>query len=272
MASMLSLMSVDTLRFSGRVALRDFELGVEALGRFKIRQLAIVEVDPVHQYFKYFEHAVEPDALRAVALQCYPVGDRTSYSPSITRFLSSEVARCLVSVDLDFFGLVKTVMRVSERDNLGAALASCTQLMYLRLGLVGWATSSSSRREDEYHRAPIPQPPMLVPLLSSLPPTLRAFSLRLRVRCQEDGDWWTDCVPYWDVEKLDDIFAPETGRFSNLQGVALDVYPDSKDRCVKTIEEYDGPLLPKLQAAGMLRARVIRESWMSALGQPFYPE
>lgn len=164
-------------------------------------------------------------------------------------------------------------------------MAACTQLMYLRLGIFGWYHSSYGFGESESY-IPMPQPPMLVPLLTTLPPTFRILALRLRVRCSEVGDWWADCVPYWDLDKLDDIFAPRTGRFQNLERIMFDVHPDEGNCCVKTVEEYDAPLLPELQAAGMLRTQIVREPWMSksltpnikffadrfkgALGYPFH--
>ena len=297
LSSMLSFMSVNTLKISGDVPLRNPEPGIEVLcSRFNLYQLAITDVDPVlHDYLHFFECVTNPATLRAVALQCSPVGTGPFQSLCVVRFLSSEMAHGLVSVNLDFFGITSSSMSglslrmhvvgsepvltrfdiaESTREALGAALRGCTQLMYLRLGLVGWATASSSRRGYECY-APVPQPPMLVPLLSSLPPTFRALSLRLRVRCQEDGDWWSDCVPYWDLEKLDDIFGSAgTGERSpdpkpRSVSVMFDVYPDDEDLRVKTLEEYDAPVLPKLQTAGMLRARVVREPWRSESSPPF---
>ena len=296
LSSMLSFMSVNTLKISGDVPLRNPEPDIEALfSRFDLHQLAIIDADSVHDYLHFFERVTNPAVLRAVALQCSPVGTGPLQSLGVVRLLSSEMARSLISVNLDFSGITSSSMSglsrrmhvlsseplltkfdiaESTREALGAALGGCTQLMYLRLGLVGWATASSSRRGYECY-APIPQPPMLVPLLSSLPLTFRALSLRLRVRCQEDGDWWSDCVPYWDLEKLDDIFgsAGTVERSPDPKprsvSVMFDVYPDDEDLRVKTLEEYDAPLLPKLQTAGMLRARVVREPWRSESSPPF---
>ncbi|KAI0702793.1 hypothetical protein C8T65DRAFT_261915 [Cerioporus squamosus] len=189
LSSMLSVMSVGTLKISGQVFWTDIDDRVQPI--VHLRQLILLKADFLGQHVGYLESILAPNTFRAVALQCNRVGSLYPQIPALIRFLSCDVARSLVSVDLDFGeGAIPDDIPETTRTALGAALAGCTQLTHLRLGVLGWCNSSYCRRDSEYY-IPIPQPPMLVPLFhrSRLPSACSLFACECAAWRTAIGGW-----------------------------------------------------------------------------------
>ncbi|KAI1785447.1 hypothetical protein LXA43DRAFT_131358 [Ganoderma leucocontextum] len=209
-------------------------------------------------YYDTFELFSVPGSLRALDIAVY----NQYLLRNIPTFLRSRAARDLLSLSVDLFcheyGLwqiaVPPYLNLTGAPTvfhiLGAAITHCTRLQCVR---IGFAYVGSPERD------PVSQRDALLPMLESLPTTLRVFAIRIRLRPWRSWrQFCADAAVGLDV--VDRLLSPSGdggGKFPNLRSVELHIVEDPRrpgGTTANPLEEDDDlMLLPRLRAAGLLR-------------------
>ena len=101
-------------------------------------------------------------------------------------------------------------------------------------------------------------PSLLRNILTSLPPTLRIFAIRIWM--SSGRSWRQYCAEALDFDDADNLLCSNDGTFPLLQQVALEVSFNSwaSTTLFESAESdaYHPPILPRVQAAGIFRFHV----------------
>ncbi|KAM5540978.1 hypothetical protein V8D89_005289 [Ganoderma adspersum] len=224
----------------------------------------------VDHFYEFFERVLAPGCLRGLATGSWWRGDLRL----LDRFLQSRAAQNLVSISIgamqssyeprphltspSFAAPGPSVCSV-----LGAALARCPRLQYVRVGF---------EQRGDPDEDPLSQSDALVPVLESLPATLRAFAL----------DVWISVFPGYphgsassirSLGPVDRLLDPagEGKRLRCLRRVELHVYylyregampngAEVGEGCRLGDIDQDAMPLPRLLAAGLLREFRVEET------------
>nr|VWP01134.1 Suppressor of ferric uptake 1 [Ganoderma boninense] len=220
-------------------------------------------------FYDFFERVLVPGRLRGLATRSV----RKSDLPSLRQFLLSPAAQNLLSISIgcihgvyDYAAAASAHWTSSVSEPLGAAIAQCTRVQYVRVGLV-----LCSCIDEVLHS----QSGVLGPVLANLPASLRAFSLHIWLLV---SSWpgcfdsmrgrWARMERRWDsltrtLAAVDRSLHPagEGRRFPHLRRVELHVHflgitASESDAAMKRNRqdiEHAAMPLPRLKAASLLR-------------------
>ena len=280
---LLSLFSVDTLvpaAYCGIYELFDYSKSSKHLnalfapGSVAVRQLVLQQTD--EHFYSFFERVLSPGCLRRLTTGTW--ARRDDITDTLAQFLCSPAAQNLVSITIgsielsclrnSSFGVIAASPENSSvcGATLGAALASCTRLQYLRIGLV---------HRSELEKDPLSQCSGLwKPLLANLAPTLRALDLHIWVLVSPPWRLWRWASPVKSLAPLDRLLGDSgsaagpgegrTPRFPHLRRVELHVHywrserspsdpSEMREREEVGLELAAVTALPRLSAAGLLK-------------------
>ena len=280
---LLSLFSVDTLvpaAYCGIYELFDYSKSSKHLnalfapGSVAVRQLVLQQTD--EHFYSFFERVLSPGCVRGLTTGAWVRHDDITHI--LARFLRSPAGQNLVSVSIGGIELSSLrnpsswVITVSPENlwacgaTLGAALAHCTHLQNLRIGLV---------HGSELEKDPLSQCSGLwKPLLANLPPTLRALDLHIWVLVSPPWRLWRWASPVKSLAPLDRLLGDSgsaagpgegrTPRLPHLKRVELHVHywyserspsdaSEMREREEVGLELAAATALPRLSAAGLLK-------------------
>ena len=241
-----------------------------------VRQLVLHQPDTGEHFYNFFERVFAPGCLHGLSTGSWTLRDELI--DIFARFLRSPAAQNLVSIsigDLEphslcappYAGAVAASVGTpsARSDILGAALACCTRLQYLRIGLV----HSRCVEKDPLSYCGA----LSTSLLANLPRTLRALALHLWVLVFR-GRCWRWASPVKSLAPLDRFLGnsdplaagrPGEGRtrFQHLQRVELHVHfwhtelttrdpSEMHEREEVGLKRAAVTALPRLRAAGLL--------------------
>ncbi|PIL25737.1 hypothetical protein GSI_11487 [Ganoderma sinense ZZ0214-1] len=229
----------------------------------------LVVVGMSRYLYEFMGHVLAPGKLQGLATSPSWRDD----IPYLHRFLRSPAAQNLRSLTVSPYVecLYHPPPGVPEalfvRKIFGAAIAQCTRVQYLRLGLVECPSA-------ECFLAPLST---VCPLLANLPASLRAFSLHIWITITlQESEGWARAVRSWNTlmnslaavdRALDPAGEEGKRRFQHLRRIELHVHfwsvgESARNGDAAEKHERQGDIervaaaampLPRLKAAGLLR-------------------